>query len=451
MAPAARPSATHLAAKIDAAIARDYLMVERRHAAAKVGRMQEIDDDIPTVLGTPARQVPAAELARRIESALAEPLPKHRLSVAYLLAVVAVGGTAAALPFLYLLIPVGLGVGAWLWGATWIPGVRGWFSGVWAVAPAVGMAAAALSIASPLFSRRMARSEQPIVVTPQSEPLLFHLIQGVARAVGVRAPGRVHLTLDCNAGVRLHEPIVLEIGLSLVSVLSIAQLAGVLAHELGHVKQGWARRFLLRVVRVHAWFDEVVQDVEHQQPGEGLAGLIQDIALAVGLRVLSLVLWVSVRVVRRLARQMELDADRYEASLVGHAAATETLENLTVGDVIVFETKMLAAAGETCPNNLPRWVALQLGQVSSVQRRRLARTLNVDAAGVPHPSFEVRAAHARRYSGPGLRGLDAPAIDILRSFDSYAERVTADGLVPHLSHGARLSPNADQLARGERS
>src|SRR5690606_29383698 len=54
--------------------------------------------------------------------------------------------------------------------------------------------------------------------------------------------------------------LVLTLGLPLVAALDLRQLTGVLAHELGHFRQGLAMRLTYIIQRINGWFFRVVYE-----------------------------------------------------------------------------------------------------------------------------------------------------------------------------------------------
>lgn len=91
------------------------------------------------------------------------------------------------------------------------------------------------------------------------------------------------------------------------------------------------------------------------------------------------------------------------------------------------------------PDNLPRWAALGVDEMSRGERRTAARRLTRDAAGVPHPPHDERVENAQR---TGARGIplpdDAPGSALFRSFDAWATRVTRDEIFAAVPRGTRL-------------
>jgi Zn-dependent protease with chaperone function len=103
---------------------------------------------------------------------------------------------------------------------------------------------------------------------PHKEPVFCAFVSRIARAVGAPEPHRIEVNCEVNASAALGRGLsgffgnnlVLTIGLPLVAGLNARQLAGVLAHELGHFAQGAGMRFSYIVRSINHWFLRVVYE-----------------------------------------------------------------------------------------------------------------------------------------------------------------------------------------------
>ncbi|MGX4690163.1 M48 family metalloprotease [Streptomyces sp. JNUCC 63] len=126
----------------------------------------------------------------------------------------------------------------------------------WAPGPAAGkIVVVSVLLAIPavrgMFMLRTPKDEgmAGLPVTEADEPRLWALVRELADAAGTRAPDRIVLTGDVNAGVTerprllglLPGPRRLYLGVPLMTGLSEAQLRAVLAHEYGHFTGGDTR------------------------------------------------------------------------------------------------------------------------------------------------------------------------------------------------------------------
>jgi Zn-dependent protease with chaperone function len=148
------------------------------------------------------------------------------------------------------------------------------------------------------------------------------------------------------------------------------------------------------------------------------------VALLLAMLVMRVLMAVADSMALIMAREMELDADRYEAMLVGPQVFAATAEKISAASVVLAEALEKAEQGGACPDNLARWAQFHVARMPPPQRRRLARLLTRDAQGAPHPPFEDRVENARATTRQGLMNLEGPATDLLRSFDNVARQVT---------------------------
>ena len=107
-----------------------------------------------------------------------------------------------------------------------------------------------------------------LAVTPEKEPELFRFIEEVCERVGVRKPAKVLLDGQVKVSVGFEEgwwalvanrP-VLTIGMPLAEGLTISQLGGALAHQLGPFRHPVAMRCTTLIRWTNAWLDRVVFD-----------------------------------------------------------------------------------------------------------------------------------------------------------------------------------------------
>jgi predicted Zn finger-like uncharacterized protein len=301
----------------------------------------------------------------------------------------------------------------------------------------------------PLFARP-ARAPARRALEPEAEPLLFAFVDGVCGSVAAPRPARIEVDCEVNASARLEgskrlgqgNELVLTIGLPLAAGLSLKQLAGVLAHEFGHFAQGAGMRLSMLIWRINYWFARVVYERDEWdvalaswssgKSGIYLAALAGLARLAVWLtrRVLWALMSVGHIVSCVLMRQMEYDADRYSARLVGGETFADTSWR--------FQEISLAARGayadlrssweqRRLPENFPKLVVANVPQIPAAamtsyrEAAARARTRLFDT----HPSDKDRAARARAEApGDGVFHLEGPATDAFGDFDALARDIS---------------------------
>ena len=133
--------------------------------------------------------------------------------------------------------------------------------------PLIGGFLLTLVLIKPLFAPRRAEAEG-FSLEREEAPELFALIGWICRSLGAPLPSSVYLNCGANAGASLRggtrgmfgNDIALSIGLPLVAGLNLRQLAGVIAHEYGHLARGKAMRADYFIQHINRWFYDAVYE-----------------------------------------------------------------------------------------------------------------------------------------------------------------------------------------------
>ena len=300
----------------------------------------------------------------------------------------------------------------------------------------------------PLFARP-ARGGLGRKMKQSQEPLLFAFVDRIADAVGAPQPRQIRVDCEVNASAGFGSGLmglfgrnlVLTIGMPLAAGLNVQQLAGVLAHELGHFAQGTGMRLSYIIRSVNGWFHRVVFERDEWDEGltracreTGRLGLIFVVALlGVWLtRGILFVLMVAGHVISCiLLRQMEYDADRYEARLAGSDAFEETSRRiilLAFGSQATLPALVDFYQSGEFPDNYPAFLLSTTEQLPDRLRRRLKKETAREKTGLfdTHPSFRDRIASARREDAPGIFHLHWPATALFSNFDELTGQTSLD-------------------------
>jgi len=386
------------------------------------------------------------ELAAALTGRL-QPVP---VPLGYRAGLLAVALALVVLPLLYLALTATVGFALYL-HATRSPAI---LFGDWSqlslwrllayLGPIVIGLVLLLFMVKPLFARP-ARRAAPVVLDPSRSPTLFAFVELLQRAVGAPMPRTIHVdcAVNASAGPRqgfyslLRGDLLLTIGLPLVAGLSAGQLAAVLAHELGHFAQGSGMRLSHLVRSVNAWFARVVYERDELDLWLTKASTESGGWASVVLMLARLFVWLTRGVLWALMlaghavstfmlRQMELDADRYEARLAGSDTFRETALRLRV----------LAAAGQSAVAALseswhekrlvvdfPTLVAAIADDFAEAEIDE-AHTLPPASAFDTHPPDAERIARAEREAAPGVLRLDVPARALFEDYEGLAREAT---------------------------
>src|SRR5262245_10768722 len=386
----------------------------------------------------------SADLMRAVVHAFQGQTVHRRPTWGYRLALVMSALGLALLIVAYFACLVGIGYGLYLYAIHVLPAtrhVRG-RAIIIAVLMHAGVALAGLallySLVAPLFRWHRDRSESPLLHSA-AHPILHCFVRALSTLIAAPHPDEIRMNPVPNASAArqggffgiLGGRLVLEIGEPLFYGLDLRALAGVIAHELGHFSQATSGILFCYIVNVTKWFQEAtertggVQEAigEHGEGAEGSGKVLVLVAfLITGLgRLLLLQFALLSRLMTfYLMRQMEFDADRYEAEVAGSAQFALTFERLSELEV-GFENSLVAALNGTLAADpgltFAAHVVEEANQLSERDRRRVAKNLKPQRARWfdSHPSPTERIAAVARAAHPGIFQLEGPALCLLNT------------------------------------
>ncbi len=294
----------------------------------------------------------------------------------------------------------------------------------------------------PLFVRRKDDTRY-YELTREAEPALFALIDKLVEEVGSPSPRRVWVNLENNAtairrgfgGLELH------IGLPLVAGLRADQLAGVIAHELGHFTQGWASSMLRLNGRIISWLGYIVFESEWHDRIVRWCRRAGSIFEFVGMitswvmRGVRFVFWclfhAAVAVAGFMMREQEYDADQFEiwlngSRMFGHTQ-TRVMELEFAQSRISDRLEEFYRSGRL-PDSFPHFLVNEWEMTPEDLRSIVYHTLGKQETGWSdtHPSTPDRIRHALSLEAPGVFHCDLPAGVLFRDFDGVCRQATLD-------------------------
>jgi Zn-dependent protease with chaperone function len=396
-----------------------------------------------------SRTRPAAEILAGFRGSVPRihPTPLYRLWILIVTAVMLL------LPLVYLAI-VGLACYAMYWHATHnyvlFQNVRNAKAAFFAYfGPMAVLGVLIFFLFKPLFAPAQRQSRERSL-DPSDEPLLFDFVNAVCSAVGAPSPVRIDVNCAVNASAGpergffslLRRRLVLTVGLPLAATMDLRQFAGVLAHEFGHFSQSVGMQLTYLVRSINAWFYRVVHERDEwdatldawSREGHGGTILLANLArLFVWLtrRILWLLMMTGHAVSCTMSRQMEFDADRYQAWLVGSPLVESVLTQINV--VMAAERGAYFDLSENwkegrLADDLPRLIAANIEQIPAPALQAIHGAIDQGKTGVfdTHPADKDRIAAARRENAPGIFHLDGPACDLFDDFEALARSATVD-------------------------
>jgi Zn-dependent protease with chaperone function len=298
----------------------------------------------------------------------------------------------------------------------------------------------------PLFSRSPASRRERFLEVGK-DPLLFALVARVARCIGAPQPRQIAVDCSVNAsasfgswfGVFFGGDLALTIGLPLAAGLNARQLAGILAHELGHLSQSHGMRLGYVVRSINAWFARVVferdswdESLVQQSHAGGWAGLIALFARGcVGL--VRVILWCWMIVSHALScfllRQMERDADSYEIFVAGSKAFESTsrrMLHLQMGEQLAMASVSQSLDSGRLPDDFIALVVALAESLPPKMRRQLDKECLKERTGVldTHPAMSERIRQAKDAKAPGVFTWERPASILFSNLAKHQRAVS---------------------------
>ena len=289
----------------------------------------------------------------------------------------------------------------------------------------------------------------PREVRREEQPLLFAFLDRLAWAVDSPAPRQVLVTVDVNAAASLRrgfwsmlrgDDLVLHIGLPLVAGLETRQLAGVLAHELGHFSQRAGMRLTYIINLVNTWLTRVVYERDTwderliRWSGSAIffvAALLQLARACVWLT--RKVLWVPMMVGHLMSlflmRQMEYDADRYQVHLTGSQVFGTTarrVEYLSASLAVAAADLHEFWSERRLPDSLPALVAANEQQIPPEVQELIDQYLAEQEPSLleTHPPTALRIARAADHLSEPLLDWSGSAEELFVGFHELCVEVS---------------------------
>jgi len=278
----------------------------------------------------------------------------------------------------------------------------------------------------PLFARLAAR-QQPYEIDRKSEPLLFAFVEKICTTIGAPMPVKICLDNLVNAsasldggimGAVLKRDLVLTIGLPLAAGLDLNGFAGVLAHEFGHFSQSSGMRLTYIIRSINHWFARVVFEEDEWDLRLRRWSKDWDIRIGIVLYIARFFIWLTRKILFLLMRagnavssymlrQMEFDADRYEAALVGPAvfeATSHRLATLDLSHSWAFGDLSQSWEEGRLPDDLTGLVLSNLRLMKTETKNKLVQDTLARKTGPfdTHPATSERIGAARAITLPPL-------------------------------------------------
>lgn len=288
-------------------------------------------------------------------------------------------------------------------------------------------------------------------ITPQSDPMMFAFVSRVCDVVGAPFPSRIDVSYDVNASASFRaglgsiwkgNDLVLTIGVPLVASLTMRQFAGVLAHEFGHFSQGTGMRLTFIIRSISDWFARVVFERDEWDKFLDMMCGPEFLPLAVVTWPARSCVWLSRQLLRLLMnigllvsgfllREMEYDADRYEARVAGSDEFPRTSWRIQLASYAWLHSQSQIAQlaeRDILIDDVALLVRHHIASMSDAIMEQMQRDIKSGKCGLfdTHPSESARSLNAKRENAPGIFTLEDDAKNLFADFETMAKNVTWD-------------------------
>lgn len=394
------------------------------------------------------RQEIRQHLLKAVEAGI-EPVP---ISMGYRMGILLIGSVMLLLPFAYLALLLLFGHTIY-WHAAYLnhlaPGQFKHQSDVSGIAIFGSLVLAPiilLFLLKPLFYREPKETGKPQRLKESAEPFLFEYVAAICDSVGSPVPKSIRVNCDVNASAGLRrgfvslfgDDLTLTIGLPLVAGMTVRELTGVLAHEFGHFAQTAGMRASYVTGYINFWFWRATY--KRDQLDAFLIGACGawDIRIIIFLYMARIGVWMTRLVLFALAwmgsaisclmmRQMEFDADRYEARMVGSnafAKSTMRLQQLGFANYMAMNDLHRFHQESRLADNLPKLIVSNIPHITPETKKALRDFQRSQKTGLfdTHPADPERIKNARLERTDGIWTMpkeyeDCPASILFDDFD----------------------------------
>jgi Zn-dependent protease with chaperone function len=402
-------------------------------------------DKVPVKVPTRRHEI-RQHLLKAVEEGI-EPVP---VSFSYRIVMFLVGCVMLLLPLAYLILIFLMGHTIY-WHIKYLnsvpaAGSRGEVSGIAVLGSLVLLPIVLLFLLKPLFYRDPKDTAKPQRLKEAAEPFLFEYVAAICDAVGSPAPKSIRVDCQVNASASLRrgfgslfsDDLTLTIGLPLVAGMTTRELTGILAHEFGHFAQTAGMRASFLTSNINYWFWRAVYKrdrLDDMMIGACEAWDIRIIAFVyvarMGVWMTRLILfalaWVGSAISCLLLRQMEFDADRYEARMVGSNAfskSTMRIQQLGFANYMAMEDLRRFHEESRLADNLPKLIVSNIPHITPEIRKALREEQRSQKTGLfdTHPADNERIKNARMERTKGIWTMpeefqDCPASMLFDEFD----------------------------------
>jgi Zn-dependent protease with chaperone function len=304
-----------------------------------------------------------------------------------------------------------------------------------------------LFLMKPFLAKASSEGGEPYLLDPAKEVVFFAFVRRIAETLRAPMPERISVNLDVNAaagyglsGLNIFSRrLTLVVGLPLIQGMNTRELAGIIAHELGHFSQGTANRLLHIVRSVNYWLirvaferDEWDDSIARWSEAWGILGLpllVARLLIWIIRKFLFLLFLAGHFACSYMLRQMEFDADRYEAILGGSdcfEASTRRLLLLELADRKSHHDLMESWKERRLTDDLCALVVDNVRHVPPDVLAKFQEEVHKEKTGwfATHPATSERIRRAKAVAAPGIFHLEMASHALFAGFSAVSREVT---------------------------
>ena len=396
---------------------------------------------------TSKRQEIRDHLLKAVEREI-EPVP---ISTKYRVGIILIGGVMLLLPVAYVVLLLLLGHTVY-WQVTYLgatsnaPGSVDGDMKALAILCVILIPVVLVFLLKPLLYRDPKEEGTPQRLKESAEPFLFEYVAAICDSVGSPVPKSIRVNCEVNASASLRrgfaslfsDDLTLTIGLPLAAGMTVRELTGVLAHEFGHFAQTTGMRASFITSNINYWFWRAVYKRDGWDETLVNASRTWDVRIVVFVYMARVAVWMTRQVLFVLAwlgsaisclllRQMEFDADRYEARMVGSNAftqSTQRLHQLGLANYMAMHDLQRFYDESRLADNLPRLIVSNVPHITPETRQALRDMQRAQKTGLfdSHPADHERIKNARLERTDGIWSMpeeleNCPASVLFDDFD----------------------------------
>ena len=286
----------------------------------------------------------------------------------------------------------------------------------------------------------------------KKETALFIFIEKLCHSIGQALPSTIEIDFSVNATTSynrglvsfLEDELTLTLGLPVVSEFTIEELSSLLAHEFAHFTDKMTMRLYYIITSVNSWFARIVFE---QDTVDMKLTIWDETASNSLIRLLVLFLKIFVLLAKNLCRalmfaghgisryyvrQMEFEADRYSARLVGSYVCESALLKIHVLNKASKESfqrlKKLKNQNDTSlPDNFIQLISTLHNQMTEDEISAAKGNAIIPKKGLfdSHPTDTERIEKIRSLRAKGTFQSDKPANTLFSNFDEITKIASA--------------------------